>query len=165
MTETKIAAAQLSRTYRRADGQLVPALSAVDLRIEAGQFVCLVGPSGCGKTTLLQIIAGLVAPSSGSVVVNGEPVTGPGPSRGMVFQKDSVFPWMRVSANVEYGPSCRGVPKAERQALAAHYLGKVGLSHVAQAWPRWYEANRQSIGPDPDQIRAGTRLVPPSPST
>ncbi len=136
MGDVKIEASALSRSYRRADGAEVKALSAVDLRIEAGQFVCLVGPSGCGKTTLLQIIAGLVPPTGGSMVVNGQRVTGPGPSRGMVFQKDSVFPWMRVAANVEYGLSCRGVPKAERQAAAAHYLERVGLSHVAGAWPR-----------------------------
>lgn len=131
-----IAASGLSRTFRRADGQAVHALSDVSLQIEPGQFVCLVGPSGCGKTTLLQIIAGLLLPSAGSLQVGGEVVTKPSPERGMVFQKDSVFPWMRVINNVEYGLKCRGVAKAERRVIAERYLDRVGLAHVAQAWPR-----------------------------
>ena len=131
-----IAASALSRTFRRADGQAVNALSDVSLQIERGQFVCLVGPSGCGKTTLLQIIAGLLLPSAGSVHVGGEIVTKPSPERGMVFQKDSVFPWMRVINNVEYGLKCRGVAKAERRTTAERYLERVGLAHVARAWPR-----------------------------
>ncbi len=131
-----IAARDLTRQFRRADGQAVSALDRVTFSIPRGQFVCLLGPSGCGKSTLLQIIAGLLPLSAGSVEVDGRPVTGPGPDRGVVFQKDSVFPWMRVIANVEYGLKCRGMAKAERTALARRCLEQVGLGHVAHAWPR-----------------------------
>ena len=129
-----IVATQISREFHRADGQLVQALAEVSFAIARGQFVCIVGPSGCGKSTLLQMIAGLLLPSSGTMAVNGAPVTGPGPDRGMVFQKDSVFPWLRVIRNVEYGLKCRGVDKAERQRIASFYLDRVGLSPVARAW-------------------------------
>lgn len=131
-----IVATGLSREFRRADGQLVQALRQVSFMIERGQFVCVVGPSGCGKSTLLQMIAGLLPPSAGTLEVNGRPITGPGPERGMVFQKDSVFPWLRVIRNVEYGLKCRGVGKGERERIAKFYLERVGLSHVAWAWPR-----------------------------
>src|SRR5437763_15446904 len=131
-----IKASNLARSFRRADGQTVDALSAVSFAVPSGQFVCLIGPSGCGKTTLLQIIAGLLLPSSGTLAVGGKDVTGPSAERGMVFQKDSVFPWMRVIDNVQYGLACRGVAAGERRAIAEHYLERVGLAHVARAWPR-----------------------------
>jgi NitT/TauT family transport system ATP-binding protein len=134
--EIVIEATNVSQRFRRADGQQVDALSNVSFGISRGQFVCLVGPSGCGKSTLLQIIAGLLPPSAGALMFENQVVTGPGAERGMVFQKDSVFPWMRVIDNVEYGLACRGVAKAERRAVAARYLDRVGLAHVAQAWPR-----------------------------
>src|ERR1700736_1057235 len=111
--EIVIKAAALTRSFRRADGQTVNALSAVSFEVPKGQFVCLIGPSGCGKTTLLQIIAGLLLPSSGTLEVGNLVVTGPSPERGMVFQKDSVFPWMRVIDNVQYGLACRGVAAGE----------------------------------------------------
>ncbi len=126
----------LRRSYTRADGQRVDAVDDVSLIVPEGEFVCLIGPSGCGKSTLLQIVAGLVAPSSGAVVVDDKEVDGPGRERGMVFQRDSVFPWMRVIDNVEYGLKCRGVAKAARRELARDYLKRVGLSHVEGAWPR-----------------------------
>jgi NitT/TauT family transport system ATP-binding protein len=126
----------VTRRFRRADRQEVIALSDISVTVDAGEFVCLVGPSGCGKSTLLQIVAGLLAPSAGQVSVAGREVRGPGPDRGMVFQRDSVFPWMRVIDNVQYGPKCRGMPREQRLALARHYLDRVGLAHVARAWPR-----------------------------
>jgi NitT/TauT family transport system ATP-binding protein len=134
--EVVIAASGLSRTFVRADGQTVQAVAEVSFEVLRGQFVCLVGPSGCGKTTLLQMIAGLLLPTTGTLKVAGEIVTRPSPERGMVFQKDSVFPWMRVIDNVEYGLACRGLGKPERRGIAEHYLQRVGLAHVARAWPR-----------------------------
>ncbi|MCB8881351.1 ABC transporter ATP-binding protein [Acidisoma cellulosilytica] len=126
----------LSRRFTRADGQTVTALDDLSVTIKAGEFVCLVGPSGCGKTTLLQMLAGLLRQSSGEIEAQGKPVLRPGPERGVVFQKDSVFPWMRVIDNVEYGLKCRGVSKGERRERALHYLERVGLMQVAQAWPK-----------------------------
>jgi NitT/TauT family transport system ATP-binding protein len=131
-----IALSNVTRTFRRADGQVVRAVDDVSFAVPAGQFVCLVGPSGCGKSTLLQLVAGLLSPSDGRVEVDARPVTAPGAERGMVFQKDSVFPWMRVIDNVEYGLKCRAVPATERRSVATRYLERVGLAHVARAWPR-----------------------------
>ena len=128
--------AHVGRSFTRGDGQTVQAVDDVSLLITEGEFVCLIGASGCGKSTLLQMIAGLLEPSAGSIVVAGNEITGPGRERGMVFQKDSVFPWMRVIDNVEYGLKCRRVPQVERRALARDYVRRVGLSHVENAWPR-----------------------------
>jgi NitT/TauT family transport system ATP-binding protein len=128
--------AHVQRDFRRADGQRVQAVVDVSFVIPEGQFVCLVGPSGCGKSTLLQMLAGLLPPSSGGIVVDDKEISGPGPERGVVFQKDSVFPWMRVIDNVEYGLKCRGVAAGARRDVARDYLKRVGLSHVERAWPR-----------------------------
>lgn len=127
---------RVGRAYKRADGQNVQAIADVSLVIPEGEFVCLIGSSGCGKSTLLQMIAGLIEPSSGSIVVAGKQIAGPGRERGIVFQRDSVFPWMRVIDNVEYGLKCCGVAVAERHDIARTYLRRVGLAHVENAWPR-----------------------------
>jgi NitT/TauT family transport system ATP-binding protein len=124
------------RAFVRGSGDIVHAVKNYDGVIEEGQFVCMIGPSGCGKTTLLQMVAGLVPATQGQVLYAGSPVNGPGPERGLVFQKDSVFPWMRVVDNVQYGLRNRGVPRSERLRIAREYLARVGLSHVEQAWPR-----------------------------
>jgi NitT/TauT family transport system ATP-binding protein len=126
----------VSRSFERTGGGRVTALNEVDLTIDAGQFVAIIGPSGCGKTTLLNMVAGLVPPTGGAIVTKDGQVHGPGPDRGVVFQKDTVFPWMRVIDNVEYGLKCRGVPKAERRGIARHFLSEVGLSQVERSWPR-----------------------------
>jgi NitT/TauT family transport system ATP-binding protein len=126
----------VSRSFERADGQRVNAVDTMSADVLDGEFVCVVGPSGCGKTTLLQMIAGLLMPTEGEIRVAGSRVTGPGPDRGVVFQKDSVFPWMRVLHNVEYGLKCRGVPTDRRREIAHRFLAMVGLSAVEKAWPR-----------------------------
>lgn len=126
----------LSMTFVRSDGKVVNAVDDVSISFGEGEFTCVIGPSGHGKTTLLHVTAGLLRPTGGDVRIAGEPVTGPGPDRGVVFQKDSVFPWMRVLDNVEYGPRCRGLSRGERRDIAMGYLDAVGLSHVARSWPR-----------------------------
>jgi len=126
----------VGREFTRADGQNVRAVDDVSLIAPEGEFVCLIGPSGCGKSTLLQMVAGLTAPSSGTIVADNGEIDGPGRERGMVFQRDSVFPWMRVIDNVEYGLKCRGAAPEPRRAAARDYLSRVGLSHVERAWPR-----------------------------
>jgi NitT/TauT family transport system ATP-binding protein len=128
--------AHVGRSFRRGDGSTVQAIADVSLTIPEGEFVCMIGTSGCGKSTLLSMVAGLLPPSAGAIVVDGREIDGPGRERGMVFQKDSVFPWMRVIDNVEYGLRCRGVPAAERREIARRYLRGVGLDHVERAWPR-----------------------------
>lgn len=126
----------VTKSFRRADGQTVDAVADIDLEIPEGEFVCIVGPSGHGKTTLLQLVAGLLLPTRGRITVDGAAVTGPGPERGVVFQKDSVFPWMRVIDNVEYGLRCRGVAREERRRIARNYLAAVGLEGLERSWPR-----------------------------
>jgi NitT/TauT family transport system ATP-binding protein len=124
------------QVFRRSGGTFVEAVSDVNLTIANNEFVCLIGPSGCGKTTLLQIVAGLLRLSAGEITVNGKTITGPSPQRGLVFQRDSVFPWMRVIDNVTYGLAFRGIAKAERLEIGRKHLKQVGLSHVERSWPR-----------------------------
>jgi NitT/TauT family transport system ATP-binding protein len=124
------------QVFRRSGGALVEAVADVSLVVRAHEFVCLIGPSGCGKTTLLQLVAGLLTVASGEIAVDGVPISGPSPERGLVFQRDSVFPWMRAIDNVSYGLKCRGVEKKERLAIARQYLRQVGLAEVERSWPR-----------------------------
>jgi NitT/TauT family transport system ATP-binding protein len=126
----------VSRTFRRSGGDLVHAVDDVSLTIPPHEFVCVIGPSGCGKTTLLQIVAGLLQSSDGSIQLDGVPIGGPSPERGLVFQKDSVFPWMRVIDNAAYGLTCRGIAKQERLVTARKYLHQVGIGSVERSWPR-----------------------------
>lgn len=135
-SDSGITLSNVSRTFVRGDGQRVTAVDSVNLAVPEGEFVCLVGHSGCGKSTLLQMVSGLMPTSGGAIAVGSKPVTGPSPERGFVFQKDSVFPWMRVIDNVEYGLKRRGIATAERRKIAEKYLDLVGLSHVARAWPK-----------------------------
>jgi NitT/TauT family transport system ATP-binding protein len=111
-------------------------LRDIDLSIPRGRFVCLIGESGCGKSTLLRMMAGLLAPSEGQVLHDGVPIRGVNQALGFVFQQDAVFPWLTVERNVEYGPKSRGVPKAERERLVAHWCDAVGLSGFRKAYPK-----------------------------
>ena len=113
------------------------AVADVSLEIEPGEFVCLLGPSGCGKSTLLNVIAGFVPATTGEVLVDGRPVAGPDVSRGMVFQSsDALFPWLRVSENVAFGPRMRRIPRARRDEVVRRYVDLVGLTHAADRFPR-----------------------------
>jgi NitT/TauT family transport system ATP-binding protein len=116
-------------------GSETAALVNIDLRIEEGEFVCLLGPSGCGKSTLLKIIAGLIPATSGRIAINGEPVSGPGPERAVVFQDYALFPWMTVRDNVEFGLEARKLPVAERHEISSRLLKVVGLSDFADRFP------------------------------
>ncbi|MCX6409611.1 MAG: ABC transporter ATP-binding protein [Actinobacteria bacterium] len=122
----------VSKTYARSES---PALTPTSFEVEPGQFVSLVGPSGCGKSTLLGMIAGLITPDEGSIEALGEPVTGPGSGRAIVFQDAALFPWLTLERNVEYGLRAHGVPKAERREKVAHALRMVHLDHVAEKHP------------------------------
>ena len=113
----------------------VEALRGADLRVERGEFICLLGASGCGKSTLLRIVAGFEAPSAGRVTVSGRAVTGPGPNRGMVFQDYGLFPWLTVRQNIGFGPRARGLPRAEVAATADRFVAAVGLQRFAGAYP------------------------------
>ena len=116
-------------------GTQVTAVRDVSLRVEPGEFVSVVGPSGCGKTTILNMIAGFLPHTGGRILVDGKPISGPGPDRGVVFQSFALFPWKTVLDNVGFGPKMRGVPRAERDRIAREYLGLAGLAHAADRYP------------------------------
>jgi taurine transport system ATP-binding protein len=118
---------KISMRFDLPDGGAVQALKDVSLTINEGEIMSVLGPSGCGKTTLLNIIAGFLAPTDGKVVLNGHTVTGPDAERGMVFQKGALFEWMSVRHNVDFGPRMKGMPKAERDQITDHLLETVGL--------------------------------------
>ena len=110
------------------------ALNDISLHIGDGELVCLVGPSGCGKTTLLHLIAGLEKPDDGAVLVDGRPVCGPGPDRGVLFQEPALFPWLDVSHNVAFGMRELGLPRRERLERCRKYLGLVNMGPFAKAY-------------------------------
>ena len=126
----------VTKVFTLDSGDRITAVDRLSLRIDPGEFVCVVGPSGHGKSTVLNLIAGFVAPTSGRVECRGRTVTGPGPDRGVVFQADTLFMWRRVAENIAYGLKARHVPKAEREATVAGLLEVVGLTRFARAWPR-----------------------------
>jgi NitT/TauT family transport system ATP-binding protein len=123
----------VQKRYAEDAGALV--LDGIDLAIQDNEFVTLVGRSGCGKTTLLNVIAGLVAPTTGEVEVNGRLVTGPGGGKGMVFQQHALFPWLTALGNIEFGCKSRGVPRGERRAIAVQLIELVGLRGAEGKYP------------------------------
>jgi NitT/TauT family transport system ATP-binding protein/sulfonate transport system ATP-binding protein len=116
------------------DGMRLPVLDNIDLSVSAGEFVALLGPSGCGKSTLLRLIAGLEPPSAGTILADGRPITKPDPSRNLVFQDPTLFPWLSVWNNVATGLDARGVLKQQRHRVD-EALGLVDLQGFAQAYP------------------------------
>ena len=116
-------------------GANVTAVHDISLKVNQGEFISIVGPSGCGKTTLLNMIAGFLPISGGSITIDDKPIKGPGPDRGVVFQTFALFPWKTVSENVGFGPRMRGLPKKECDQIALEFLSLVGLEHVAQKYP------------------------------
>ena len=136
----KLRVQDLSVTYVTRTGARTEAVRDVSFDVEdkpgAGEIVVFLGPSGCGKSTILKAVAGLLRPTAGQVLAAGEPVTGVGPDRGMVFQQYTSFGWLTVRENVEYGLKLRGVPKSERRALSERYLEAVGLAEFAERFPK-----------------------------
>jgi len=136
MSEPKLAVDKVSKTFQdKKGGSSTVALLDFSLEIGDGELVCLVGPSGCGKTTLLKLVAGLEHASSGSIRLDGKPVTAPGPERGLVFQDFALFPWRDVTENVVFGPEVLKVPRAERIQIAERCIDLVGLSGSGNKYP------------------------------
>ena len=113
----------------------VEALNDISLDFPEGKLTTLLGPSGCGKTTLLKIIAGLLPATRGEVLVEGRPVTGPGPERAFVFQDFALMPWATVVRNVAFGLELRGMARSEREAVAARYIEQMGLKGFESKYP------------------------------
>lgn len=126
---------QLHKHFETQQGKLV-VLQDINMVIDRGEFICAVGASGSGKSTLLRQIAGLDTPSRGEVKLDGKRIIGPGPDRGMVFQHYTLYPWMTVQDNAEFGLKLQGVPKKIRREQASYYLNVVGLTKFAKALPK-----------------------------
>ena len=123
------------------------ALQGIDIDFPRGELTSLLGPSGCGKTTTLKIIAGLVEPTEGEVIVQGRRVSGPGPERAFVFQDFALMPWATVLRNVAFGLELRGTPKAEREEIARRYLAEVHLTGHEEKYPHQLSGGmRQRVG-------------------
>ncbi len=123
-------------TYRTRRGGVVDALSDVSLDVEENTFVSLVGPSGCGKSTLLRVAAGLVRATAGKIFVDSGAVSEPGADRGMVFQSYTLFPWLTVRGNVEFGLRQRNIPSGTRKEIARSFIELVGLTQFESAYPK-----------------------------
>jgi NitT/TauT family transport system ATP-binding protein len=125
----------VSHTYRTPDGREIPALERVSLQVREREFIALLGPSGCGKSTLLYLVGGFLPVGAGAIRIDGAPVAGPGPDRGIVFQHFALFPWKTVRGNVLYGLEKLGLPRPERERRAQEYIDLVGLSGFEASYP------------------------------
>lgn len=140
-------------------GKPTTALLPTDLVVQPNDFITVLGPSGCGKSTLLRIVAGLDRPTSGQVLLDGRPVTRPGPDRGMVFQSYTLFPWLTVAQNIAFGLEEKGTPKAEQARIVAEYVEKVGLRGFENHFPKQLSGGMQqrtaiarALANDPDVL-------------
>jgi NitT/TauT family transport system ATP-binding protein len=134
---TRIVFDRVRKEFPTPSGPMV-AVEDFSLSVREGEFISLVGPSGCGKTTLLNMLAGFTQPSAGAVTLDGAPIVGPGPERGMMFQEYGVFPWLTVADNIGFGLGLRAsrVPPAEREAVVARYVSLMGLGGFEHAYPK-----------------------------
>jgi NitT/TauT family transport system ATP-binding protein len=132
----------LSKVYRTSP-RPVKALEHINLAVHEGEFLALLGPSGCGKTTLLQIVAGLEAPTAGQVLLHGRPVQGWSRERTLIFQEYSLFPWLTARGNVEFGLRLAGMPAAARQERALAMLARLGVEPFAESYPHQLSGGMQ----------------------
>ena len=130
----KVELQNVSKVYSTRQGPMV-AVQDISLAMRHNHFVCLLGPSGCGKSTVLNMIAGFAAPTGGRILVDGQPVSGPGADRGVVFQEYALFPWRTALQNVEFGLVIRRAPVEQRRATARRYLTMVGLQEHDHKYP------------------------------
>ena len=132
---TKLHIHHVSKTYR-SDDQEVLAIDEIDLKIKNEEFATLLGPSGCGKSTLLRIVAGLIKPTRGIVRLDGNRIARPGQDRGMVFQSYTLFPWLSVKENIQFGLEISGMPKVQQEQIAQEFVEKVGLKGFEKTYPK-----------------------------
>jgi ABC-type nitrate/sulfonate/bicarbonate transport system ATPase subunit len=133
---------QLSKTFTTGNAATV-ALQATDLTVAENDFITILGPSGCGKSTLLRMVAGLDTPTSGSILLDGKPVAGPGSDRGMVFQSYTLFPWLTVLENVCFGLREKAMPLSQQLEIGHAYLAKVGLKGFENHYPKQLSGGMQ----------------------
>ena len=151
-SKSKIAVRNVAKSFRSADDKRVDALQNINFEVEdafsregrdIGELRVLLGPSGCGKSTLLRLIAGLDRPDSGEILVNDQPVYGPGKDRGMVFQKYTSFPWLTVAHNIAYGLKINGMPPERCKETVAQLIQAIGLSGFESAYPETLSGGMQ----------------------
>ena len=126
----------LGKRFRTPQGEAFEALRDINFEVRRRELIAVIGPSGCGKSTLNRIIAGLDHPSSGEMLLDGQPVRGPGPDRGMVFQSYTLFPWLSVKKNVMFGLKMKGHSDAEAESEALQWIEMVGLKEFAELYPK-----------------------------
>ncbi|MDF2964181.1 MAG: transporter ATP-binding protein [Paenibacillus sp.] len=131
----KIEAKGITKVYGGNKGAFT-ALDPVSFDIRENEFVSFVGPSGCGKSSLLRILAGLEEASSGELYISGKEIDGPGADRGMVFQSYTLFPWLTVRQNIEFGLTLKGIPLLEKRQIANHFMELVHLTKFAKSYPK-----------------------------
>ena len=136
MAAEKLTITNLNKIFVNANGTEVQALKDIQLTVHEKELCMLVGPSGCGKSTLLNIVGGLETATSGEICVDGHHVTGPGADRGMVFQGYSLFPWLTVRENIQFGLRVKGLPKSRQKEIADKFIELVGLKDFADALPK-----------------------------
>src|SRR6202451_656627 len=142
-----IQADAVSKAFTSPDGQALLVLDGISFTLAEGEIVALLGKSGSGKSTLLRCVAGLIAPSSGSVSYRGTPLTGANPGVSMVFQTFALLPWLTVQQNVELGLEARGVPDTERAERALKAIDTIGLDGFESAYPKELSGGmRQRVG-------------------
>jgi NitT/TauT family transport system ATP-binding protein len=135
-SQSKLEVRDLFKSYGVKGNQKLMVLQDINFKLYPREFVCLVGSSGCGKSTLLNIVAGLIKPTAGEVLVDGKVVTGPGSDRGMVFQGYTLYPWLTVAQNIAFGLQLRKLPKSEQRERVAYFLNVVGLTQFANSHPK-----------------------------
>lgn len=133
---SKIVIDHVTKRFQATEEKSVLAVSDIAFSVLPNEFVSIVGRSGCGKTTLLNMVAGLLSASEGEILIDGRPVNGPGPDRGMVFQQSALFPWLTAVGNIEFGPLNQGMSKQERQALSKELIELVRLEGFEDKYPR-----------------------------
>lgn len=138
MSDVKLKVTNLQKVFPAGNrrGNDVVALKDIDLEVKESEFVVMVGPSGCGKSTLINMIGGLEKATEGQIQIDGKDVTEPGADRGMVFQGYSLFPWLSVRKNVEFGLKMKGIPKKEREQTAREFIKLIGLTGFEDALPK-----------------------------
>ena len=134
--DAKLRLEGVGKTFRVPRGEDIEAIKDVSFEAPENEVCVLLGPSGCGKSTVLRMVAGLEVPTTGALMLDGHPITGPDRERGMVFQAYTSFDWLTVQANVEYGMRLNGVPRKERRERAEHYIELVGLTRFRNAYPK-----------------------------
>jgi len=133
---TKLRIDNVVLRFEQKGGPAVTALDGISLDVDDQEFAVIVGPSGCGKSSLLRLVAGLNTTTAGAIYLDGKRVTRPGKERGMVFQSYTLFPWLTVRENVEFGLTVAKVPADERARIARRFLGEVRLEGFEQAYPK-----------------------------